>query len=399
MSGTSNEYYPIILDLGQEFIRAGFAGDALPMATIKFNNRNVQVVANKLPPYFNLNDASLTPEQYDKVVSSLISSNSTIERLSEVYCNDILKIKLPQNISDNNLQSVLIDIFSNHLLISPSRTKLIITDANYSILHKSRILKILLCRIGVRSIIWVPESTSSVISANSTNGLVVCFHWDSLLIDTIIDLRTIYHLEELNKFNGCSLHYKIIEKMIELDDENINKLIERNDFFDIIENFVANAIYVRSIEDKANDLTMFQMSEGVFIPNKLRFQVVETMFFGENNISQLILNTINKSAIDLKATLLDNIIITGEISNIPGFKTRLIQETRKLISSKVSCKVTLGPWTGCSLYCSTTLVRQNEQLWKSMEITKENLINSISEEGISLTNIPDSFNSLYKNSI
>ena len=398
MARSSNEYYPVILDICSTFIRAGFAGDALPLVTIKSVDQNTQRASSSVPPYYDVSDASMTSEQHDMVISSLFSSSAVIKRVSEIYSKDHSNNpRQSKSISGNNLQVKLSDIFNNHLLISPSKTKIIVVDSCYSILEKSRISTILLSKIGVKSIIWVPEPMLHVIGANNTNGLVVNVRWDLLLLNTIIDLRILSHLEDVKNFNGSSLHYKIIEKLIELEDEDVNALLERNDLFDIIENFIANAVYVRPIDEKENDTRLFQISKGISIPNRLRYEVVESLFFGEDKISQVIVSTVKKSPIDVRPVLLENIIITGETSNIPGFKTRLIREVRNLVIGNATCKVTLGLWAGCSLYCSTTLVRQNEKVWKSQEITKEILKNSISHDGIRLTNIPDAFNSLYKN--
>mmetsp|Transcript_4971 Transcript_4971/g.5497 ORF Transcript_4971/g.5497 Transcript_4971/m.5497 type:complete len:401 (+) Transcript_4971:1232-2434(+) len=398
MARSSNEYYPVILDISSTFIRAGFAGDSLPLVTINSVDQNDQSSLSKVPPYYNVNDASMTSEQHDMVISSMLSSSPIIKRVSEIYTRDHSLARHSNGIYGNKLQLILSDIFINHLLISPSRAKIILVDSSYSILDKSRISKILLCKIGVKSIIWTPESSLHVIGANSINGLVVNVRWDALLVNSIIDLRIISHSEKSDNFNGNALHYKMIEKLIELDDEDANTLLKSSDLFDIIENFIANAVYVRPIDDTKDDTRLFQISEGINIPNRLRYEVVESLFFEEDNLSQLIASTVIKSPIDVRAILLENLIITGETSNIPGFKSRLIRDVRKLVTGNVSCKVTLGLWAGCSLYCSTTLVRQNEKVWKSQEITKETITKSISPDGIYLTNIPDAFNSLYKNS-
>lgn len=398
MARSSNEYYPVILDICSTFIRAGFAGDALPLVTIKSVDQNNQSASSTIPPYYNVNDASMTSEQHDMVISSLFSSNAVIKKVSEIYSRDHSNNpRQSKSISGRNLQVKLSDIFINHLLVSPSKTKIIIVDSSYSILEKFRISTILLSKIGVKSIIWVPEPALHVIGANNTNGLIVNVRWDLLLLNTIVDLRILSHLEDVERFNGKSLHYKIIEKLIELEDEDVNALLEKDDLFDIIENFIANAVYVRPIGEKENDTGLFQISKGISIPNRLRYEVVESLFFEEANICQIIESTVKKSPIDIRPVLLENIIITGETSNIPGFKTRLIREVRNLVTGNASCKVTLGLWVGCSLYCSTTLIRQNDKVWKSQEITKEILNNSISHDGIRLTNIPDAFNSLYKN--
>lgn len=398
MARSSNEYYPVILDISSAFVRAGFAGDALPLVTIKSVDQNNHSSSSTIPPYYNVNDASMTTEQHDMVISSLFSSNAVLRKVSEIYSKDHSNnSRQSKSMSERNLQIKLSDIFVNHLLVPPSKTKIIIVDSNYSILEKSRISTILLSKIGVKSIIWVPEPMLHVIGANNSNGLVVNVRWDLLLINPIIDLRILNHLEDDKRFNGSSLHYKIIEKLIELEDEAVNALLERNDLFNIIENFIANAVYVRPIDDKENDSRLFQISKGISIPNRLRYEVIESLFFEEENICQVIASTVKKSPIDIRQVLLENIIIAGETSNIPGFKVRLIQEVRNLVTGNASCKITLGLWAGCSLYCSTTLVRQNEKVWKSQEITKEVLKNSISQDGIRLTNLPDAFNSLYKN--
>lgn len=393
MVATTNDFYPVILDIGPRYIRAGFAGESAPIATIKIINYD-NTPANGIPPYFNTNDASMTSDQQDMVISSLIESDPVVGKLFKVYNNDHANWMSMEKIPESDIQFLLLNIFKDHLIVSPSRTKVILIDSNISILNKSIISNILLFKVGVRSIIWLPESTLTVISACNTNGMVINIRWDTLYISPVIDLRVIHLLEDHNKLNGCSLHYKVVEKLLELNDENVNDLLTK-DSFELIEDFVLNAMYVRHIDDKAEDFQLYEVSEGVNIPNKLRYEIIESLFFDKFTLSQEIITIVKKSPIDIRTILLQNILLIGEISNIAGFKARLMQEIRLLASSKAISNINLGLWTGCSLYCSTTLIRNNE-FWKSEEITRDKLNQSISENGIKLANIPDSFNSLYK---
>lgn len=375
----SNEYIPIVLDIGARFTSIGYVGEPFPTITVASSGIATQIDTKTFPPYFDVSNHSLEDKERELLTKS-ISGNPLLHQVSEIHRKDQNKgLWFSQKLFVNDSQqqlSGLKSLFSTNLILPPSRCKVIVVQNENSLLYDYFLCKYLLFDLRIKSVMFQPKSLMTLIGANVRNGIVISIGWSSLSVDAIYDLRVLKeHSYRDDKFQtGYSLHYRIIEKLIELNDDNVDqKLLQRSDLFDIIDRFIIMGVYVRpndtaSVED-------YQIIESVSIPGRLRYEVIESMFFANYQappLPQLICDMIEGTAIDIRNELLENIVFGGGISTIPGFKARLLQELRLVGQRKYLGKMTIGDWSATSLYCANNLLGQSKSV-KKIEIKRDTI--------------------------
>lgn len=75
---------------------------------------------------------------------------------------------------------------------------------------------------------------------------------------------------------------------------------------------------------------------------------------------------------DTRPKVARNVLFVG-LEN-PAFVNKIIESLQAAFPKYgVSAKVCLGAWAGASLYCSTSLLKQNTAKWRHMEISKRSL--------------------------
>lgn len=416
----SIEYYPLIFDLGSRFTRSGFVGDSQPAMTLPIakpsivksssNCSNDESTLINTPPYLDVSNKSLTEDLSYKLLLSL-KDHPVFGKLCQIYQNDLqearwidFQTELRQD--NNHLFQNLKLLINEKLLVQPKKIKLILIDNSQAVLINYILSKFLLFELKVKSIIFLPESIMTMVGANIRDGLNIDISWKKCTINYIYDLRILheFNYESFQKFNGNTLHYKIIEKLIDLNDETLNKeLLSKENLFDIVELFIGNAVYVKDIDDDNLDERKFEIIPGIHIPSRIRHEVIEAVFFskghdlqaGEGHLPSIIKECINRVPLDIRLQLIKNTVFSGGLSKIPGFKTRFLEELRAL-DIPAKGKITLGSWTGCSMYCSTSLLRQSQKIVKNHEITRDVMNDlEIKDKGINLTAFPNDWNSLY----
>lgn len=394
-----NEYTPIILEIGSRFIRAGIAGQSQPLSTVvtstKFPSVDHQLV---IPSFYGLQDAALTTSQYDLVSKELCLDQNT-KTLSQQYSRELHKWIDFSTDFETLLHAKLLHLFSNELLVSPRKCKVILVDSNFAVVTKFQILHILLRKLMVKSVILQPESILSTIASDIENALVMDFGWQSFRIDLVIDLRNINNktANEFVSFSGSALHYKFVLALIEVLDVGVmEKLSSRDDFFELVEQFIMNAMYVKGRGDTPENAD-FEIVDGINIPNRLQYEVMEGCFFSNDELVNIVDSVIRKATVDSRPMLLQNLVITGGVSNVPGFRSRLIDELRRFYNTlAVDSKDCMGSWSGCSMYVSCVLINQDKSVWKENEITRDTMSSLSNDRGFKLSGFPDSINNLHR---
>ena len=399
----TNEYTPIILEVGARFIKAGIAGQSQPLSTLVTSVEFPETVHElEIPSFFGLQDSALTSSQYD-LLSTNLWLDPNIHSLSLQYTQELHKWINFHRDFESLLHGKLLKMFSSELLVSPRKCKVILLDCNYSVVTKFKIVQILLGKLMVKSVILQPESILSTVASDTENALIFDFGWHGFRIDLIIDLRNvnINTRTEFNSLTGTELHFKFVLKLFEvLEKDVVERLTQRNDFFELIEQFIMTAMYVneRSDSNNSNELNDgFELVDGITIPSRLRYEVIEECFFDNEELLRIVDSVIQKSTVDSRPLLLQNVVITGGVSNVPGFRCRLVEELRHYFKdAKIDSKVCMGSWSGCSLYVSLVLVNQDKSVWKEKELTRD-MFNSLSNErGYKLSGFPDTINSLHR---
>ncbi|ODV81310.1 uncharacterized protein CANTADRAFT_203960 [Suhomyces tanzawaensis NRRL Y-17324] len=406
----SNEYTPIIAEIGTRNIRIGFAGDPLPSATQCTSAKYPYQFHDEYPQFLDVDDSAMNKHQRANVIEQMVAEQPEIKQLIQIYGSERHKwIHLNRSPSgrtnateeDWHLQDLLADMLRDDLVLAPRRCKVILVDRGFSIATKFRLCEQLLNRFKFKSVITCPSAVLSVMGANERNGLVLDFGWESLGVSLVVDLRDVsQRIEEIFTLGGLTLHYMVVRELIRLDNPHVNEhLLARKDLFEIVEDFIMNGMFVLPYGERIDDHTLadFKITDDVFVPGLLRYKVVEDLYFKNESLRQSITGVLESTNIDTRPLLLDNVIIAGGVSGIPGFKYRMVQEIKAWTGAKgVVGKPTLGAWAGCSMYVSSVLVNEDKSVWKEQEVTRD-IINSLTtENGVKLAGLPDSVNAIHK---
>lgn len=334
----------VILDIHSRYIKAGIVGKTLPEIELPINYDILdEQSTNEFPPQFEVDDSSLTIKQRQDLVNNLITNISGYKELANVYrkCRGNwfdFSSQEEQPTLIPLLHQTLYLIWNDHLQLTPRTCKVFLIDNEYSIKTKHQISKLLLEKLKVKSVSFIPGSILSILGSNRRDGLLLNFDWDGLWIHKIMDLRDIGSVCMKN-LSGKTLHFEIVMKLIESDSD-------LNMEFDSIERYI------------------FQSNE-----TGLRDDVLKRLFYCNESLLGSIESIVKNSPIDIRSSLINNIVITGKLSSIPSFKREIINSLRKLFPTLHSFP-TVGNWPACSLYLSQ-VYQKEEQDWK--EITKDRL--------------------------
>lgn len=333
----AHEYYAVVLEFAPRYIRLGFAGEALPH--IEIGPRSSYWIAPRsdafLPAYLEAQSHALEPEQQKHVLEAI---ESELQHVCKAFRLDAEDNWANWN-SDKyiSLARTIKQLLVNKLLVSPNAVKLFVVDSGLAAVHKHDLCQAMLR--DVVSLCFIPRSPCSAIAANVEDAVVVHVGWEESTTVVLGDLRCVF-VETSVDYLQEAIHYKLLEKTQQAG-------------------FDATETLIRKTSLDVQDNGLLSLVEGL-----------------AQNVSSII----SKQPIDMRLSLAQNLVITGQLSDIPGFKTRLAQEAqRRLPRSSVKVKKCLGSWAGASLYCSTTLLRHDRTKWRHMEITKEKLADSWTE--------------------
>lgn len=350
----------IILDIGTRYIRVGKAGDDLPFLTIPNKGYKPTV---KRPSFLQLDDFSLDANQRHDIIDG---SYDNIKRLMHKYQQDL--VNWMNTVDQFSLHRVLREMVEM-VPLSVGSCRYVVIDNKMSQLDRSIVYEILLAKLGVRSVQFVPSSILAVISSNSANGLVVQFNWNCMKISFVVDYRVIFEYETPEGLTGETLHYKIVEN-----------LVDTNACFDTVSEFITNHVSVVDLSDVVVDGIEFSSYVKSGLVNEILLEVAD-----------IILTQFEKLGIDIRPLLCNRIVFEGGLSNIPGLKQTLV----KLIQQRCNLPLTfnaiksLGAWQGGSIYYSTSVVNRSRNTRKTEEVTKENLKAISDKNGIQLTRLPE----------
>lgn len=379
-----SEYYPVIVDVGSRFIRVGLAGASSPITCeVKLETKSSPQLRSPqsstgplvLPPWFELSDIEIeTRESQIKLRQQMESNYPVWPLVSRQYQTDLRKWNVLDVDTQNKQAMVLCLRHALSKLALPLKWMKVIMVAScgQSNARTLWLAEIMLHSVLVKSIVLYPEPLLQCILANTNNGLIIDLRWLETSIVGAVDLREVSSEVLERRFSGAALHYVFLEELLLLKIPQLDDILISDKSFPFIEEFVINSCYVRSREEiESADTEMYLITDTVSVPNRLRYEIIEKVYF-DGTLQKAVENLVKNCPIDIRKLLQNNIIITGGVSQIPGFKKRLIQEL-SLVCPKLDTRVCLGSWTGVSLYLSMLLTRNSWDVLKPREINREEL--------------------------
>ncbi|ODQ78783.1 hypothetical protein BABINDRAFT_9019 [Babjeviella inositovora NRRL Y-12698] len=385
----------VVLLVGSRFIRAGFAGEAVPEIQSSTSDstwiptQNTIYVSGSgnhaLDHRRNIKSTHLTP---------LHLHSTDLHRRRWLWSYDMLAVanSQHQNYFDaisRHLERLLYDIYTDELLVDPKSCQVIVVDpVLFPTPLKSILTEALLHRLHAHSVVYLPEPVLSCIAAGTRNALVVDLGWHNFTVTPVYDLRIIHNGLKSTNRAGMRLHYEMVDALGESD-------------FGAIESLITEVCYCDELGSERpsapEDSETFSTRLGVSIPNHLRHLVLEKFMFPEtetpddeeHSLLDIISEALDTLPIDVRATLSSSIVFTGGLANIPGLRTRILREMRGRKPGEVAAISGLGPWAGASMY-SNYVARPH----KTMEVRRDKYL-----EAVGSYPMPDWLENIYRNPI
>lgn len=338
-----SEYYAVVLQFSATEIQLGFAGESMPHVTLsplspiwkKFQPPTTGR-SRRAPRYLGAGSRALEPEERAKLFES-IESDPITKNVVDQYTADLNYGRWTHWHTNEyqHLARLLKYCVVQFLLVLPANCKFFITDPNFLALQKyhlgSSLLKLRVCA----ALVFLPQAQLSAISAGLEDSVVVDFASDECTVTVLGELRVLASAT-FDQYSEETVHYKVVETRENLD---------------------------------FNEVREFILGPGLGDDEKIP-EILSLLGGLPGKIANLIL----KLDIDAKAEVCENIVFTGAILKSPGLKKAIIGDVQKFLPHlHISGKSTLGSWAGASLYCSTTLLRQDSRKWKHMEVSRGKL--------------------------
>lgn len=338
------EYYAVILHFTPRSFRLGFAGEPEPIVDLTPSSLLWKHFVSNTP----------TERQYPWFLEteshSLESSNKT-ELLDAIDLLPELSLMVKHFNKDYNenrwtnwhrnhyrdLGRLLKHCISHEMLISPSLCKLFIIDGGLLAVEKYQVCQSLLAQRKCAAVSFLPHSVLCAVAASIEDATVIHIDWHECNVSILSDLRSVLE-KTYRDFSLETVHYNLEGGTLE---------------FDAIEALASAPLHREQLEELSMDHPMKMILSGL-----------------PEEVARMIL----ASDIDTRPKVAKNIVFLGAVGGIPGFKAVFISQLRKYLPSlTVSGKECLGAWTGASLYCLTTLLRQDKSKWKRKEVSRDKL--------------------------
>jgi len=311
---------PIIIDIGEAYVKIGFAGDQIPRIVFP---------------------CMTGTEKYRSIMVDIGEARDKMIYVGEdcMKMRGVLKITYP--ISRGNITQwesfyeILNHIFYNLLRINPSEYEVLYSEPiNIPKETKEYIARVLFETHRVKKLMMIPSPLLSLFSVGLTTGLVIECGEGLTNIVPIIDGKIFYPAVQILTLAGSdvSLNLKslLLRQGINLE-FSAQKVILR----EIIEKFCYIALDPSSISEKVKiEKQSYVLPDGetIKIYNESMYLSPEILFqpsilgYNIQSIPEAVINCLGNINSEYWALLLKNIVVSGGNSSYNGFIERLKAE-------------------------------------------------------------------------
>lgn len=290
------------------------------------------------PGFLEVKSHSLESEQKKDIIHAielLAELSLVVEHFNQDYIENRWTNWHQHDYRD--LGRLLKHCIARELLISPSLCKLFVIDGGFLAVEKYDISHALLEQKTCAAMSFLPRSVLCAVAASVEDAVVIHIDWHECSVSILSDLRLLME-RTFNEYSLETMHY--------------NSAGEGSGF-DSIEALVGAPLRRDNLEELDLEQPLYAILSG--LPKKVAMAILAM-------------------DIDARPKVATNVIFLGPIGQIPGFKATFVSQLRKTLPTlNVSGRECLGAWTGASLYCLTTLLRQEKSKWKHKEISKDKL--------------------------
>lgn len=370
-SSQLNDKNIIVIELGRQFTRCGFAGEPAPRAIIK---------------------------------SAVINSRGEELFLHDISDRDQLRSCLGRHIEK---------IYFSQLAVSPKEKKIVIVESVFcKSLFRQVLTNVLFEQFNVPSLLFVPDHLMALATLGRTSGLIVDIGSEEAISIAVVDGVTLLDgtqfaslgAKTLDKFIQCQLalgNPSLIEDLkpsviedirvktcfvatyergVRLTEQKMKQTVERrvksSSLLDITTPIEMDEQYMLATEDGNSPSAVSYPILGhkkITVPGGLREGASEIFFelFGhEHSLTSMIIETVLMAPLDCRRTLAENVLLVGGLSNMPGLEHRLSEELRHFQGvnrfkrnipksfkfHKTICPKNYVCWLGASIFCTPTAV-------------------------------------------
>ncbi|CAH2352041.1 hypothetical protein CLIB1423_05S04280 [[Candida] railenensis] len=363
----------VLVEIGSRYVRIGLSGEFAPRSkfisipqtkAIGHSYINKKACIDAFPLDYEIHDKALTIEQRESLTSSLLNI-PLHKKVSKIFSMDEDSLASSR---DFQIQNSVSELLESLLLISSQCKAILIEPVYTSNREKNQIAEILLSKLRFKSICWIPEPIMEVVGAGVSDSLVVHLGWSSAIVTSVMDLRLISSRDfPSSHMSGLVLHYKIVERLLDLENAALDQLLCSPSGFELVENFIQTSLFVRKDRSQTSSFEEHRFTDSIVIPKSICYEVVESLV---TSLIPGIISFIAKTSIDVRSRILENIIIAGGLANIPGLKSYVLTQIRKEWKA-ANLVVSLGSWPGLSIYYSSLERQELKELSKQAELTRE----------------------------
>ncbi|CAI4222157.1 unnamed protein product [Auanema sp. JU1783] len=312
----------VVIEIGTNLTKCGFAGDKVPrIVRTQFRDELLQVHKN------------------------LIDENGTT---------------IQPNIK--NIFKFFKYLFYNVLITMPRERRVIIVESVFTPTElRQAICKVLLEILHVPSVLFMPSHLCATFPFNTKNALVLDVGIKESSAIPIAEGVTMLNNWEISKVGYSLLANRVKELMFEfgriIEIDGNERVLSEEDWqhvvdYDILEEIICRSLFCTSKErslliQKGEEALLDPVpvsyeipikTESLKVPGIVRETACE-VFFDKNSEDdpplQILLNRlIDKLPIDLRRQMFSGILVTGGVSLIPGFLSRLKEELILCTSEK-----------------------------------------------------------------
>lgn len=353
--GLITDKQAVVLDLGHRYTKFGFAGEASPRC----------------------------------IVPSEVKNSETGEVRAVLNYKD-----------EEDLYSLLVDflhmLYFKYVLVNPKDRRVVVVESLLCpTVIRDTLAKVLFRHFEVSSVMFVPSHLVSLATLGVGTGLIVDVGHQEALLIPVYEGVPVLRLWQAQPLAGAAIELRLREQLMSwytnkesASGDNIRISQDIANLPDcIIEDIKVRGCFVTTLE-RGNKLAEEETPEPpvpdfdyrvggdkvIRIPGPVREAVHEVLFEKDNDqmsLPHMILDAIQKSAIDMRKPLAGNIVLVGGTTMVPGFKSRLLAELRELMktpkyenSLKIStfkfhsppAKENYVAWLGGAIFGSTDVI-------------------------------------------
>ncbi|KAI4152651.1 MAG: hypothetical protein LQ340_002790 [Diploschistes diacapsis] len=349
----------VIFEFGSRYLRAGYAGDSLPRCTLGFGPEE----SRRLGDY-----RRWLPGYEDRVRQAKKLEDWAADY--ELWRLDLRETDL--GLVEDKIERAVRDAYSRVLVLdSKSRKAMLIVPPSLPHALLSTILSLLFHNFQLPTVTLLPPPTMAVVAAGQRSGLVVDIGWHETRVTIVYELREV---REYRSVRGMKLLVNETGKLLRrtLDpsasggvDEEMRMTVD----FSYVEELLTRVIWcqkpsVSTLEDSIKDPAISGNNAQrprddskismrlpppsdwqVEIPFSSLSKPVETALFAEPSrlrdqddhehpLHYLLYEALVSLPHDIRSVCMSRIMFTGGGANIPGLKTRLLDELINMVKER-----------------------------------------------------------------